>query len=183
MHRQWLQQKLAEYQPIDEQDQATLKLFQDFVAQHPQCFDRDFCHIGHITGSAWIISTNRQKAVLLNHRKLQKWLQPGGHSDSQPNTLEVALREAQEETGLKSLTPLSENIFDLALFTNKLLSTDRPNHTHYDVRFIFQANQQETLKNDKDSEDIRWIHLNEIPNYNNQEDILRLIRKTKTILF
>jgi 8-oxo-dGTP pyrophosphatase MutT (NUDIX family) len=57
--------------------------------------------IGHVTGSAWIVSPDRQKVVLLHHFKLDRWLQPGGHADGDPDILGVALREAEEETGLR----------------------------------------------------------------------------------
>lgn len=176
MHRQWLQQKLAEYQPIDAADQAVLKLFQNFLDKNPNCFDREFCQDGNITGSAWIVSPDLKKAVLMHHPKLKKWIQAGGHSDHHPVTLEVALREAQEEIGLSSLKPLSKKIFDLAFFP------PLPNfpHTHYDVRFIFQADDQEKFQS-QENHQIRWFNLEEIPQFNNDHDLLQLINKTKNL--
>src|SRR5882672_1965365 len=67
---------------------------------------------GHITGSAWVVNPEKTKTLLVHHAKLNKWVQPGGHADGDENILNVALREAEEETGLKDMKP-AEGIFDL----------------------------------------------------------------------
>ncbi len=82
-----------------------------FIDSHPDCFERS-CQVGHITGSAWIVNRAGDRVLLTHHRKLGRWLQPGGHSDGDPDTLEVALREAREESGL-DVRALDEAIFDL----------------------------------------------------------------------
>ena len=69
------------------------------VESHADCFDRT-CRPGHITGAAWILSVDRRRALLTHHRKLDRWLQLGGHADGQWHIEEVALREAREESGL-----------------------------------------------------------------------------------
>src|SRR5690349_20810755 len=82
------------------------------LLEHPRSFFRD--HLpGHITGSAWIVDEQKQQTFLTHHRKLNRWLQPGGHADGQENVFEVALREAIEETGLQSLKAFSTDIFDI----------------------------------------------------------------------
>ena len=63
------------------------------------CFDRT-CRPGHITAAAWILSADRRRSLLTHHRKLDRWLQLGGHADGQWHVEEVALREAREESGL-----------------------------------------------------------------------------------
>jgi 8-oxo-dGTP pyrophosphatase MutT (NUDIX family) len=179
MHRQWLTQKLAEYQPFNQEERNDYDSLKEFVSATPNCFDRYFYTPGHITGSAWIVSPDLQKVVLHHHRKLKKWIQPGGHSDNHPITLEVALQEAQEETGLKSLHPLSENIFDLSI-RNFPERSDQPAHLHYDLRFLFQADPTEPFQPAaEESQILLWIPLNKIPNYNNQSNILRMVEKTK----
>src|SRR5215510_11521790 len=83
-----------------------------FVAANPNCFERSL-QIGHVTGSAWIVDLDRTHALLTHHRKLNKWLQLGGHADGDPDILRVALREAREESNLDAIRPVSENIFDV----------------------------------------------------------------------
>ncbi|MCC6643514.1 NUDIX domain-containing protein, partial [Candidatus Peregrinibacteria bacterium] len=103
MHRNWLKQKLENYQPTSPKEAESLVKILDLLEHHPQCFDRSYYTPGHITASAWIVNQDRTKVLLHKHRKFNKWLQLGGHSDSHPLTNEVALREAEEESGLQSV--------------------------------------------------------------------------------
>src|SRR5436305_5487357 len=82
-----------------------------FVETHPDCLLRS-CVPGHLTGSAWIVSADRQRTLLTHHHKLDKWLQLGGHADGDGDLLAVALREAQEESGLTRLRPVATAIYD-----------------------------------------------------------------------
>src|SRR5262245_31817196 len=83
-------------------ERDTLERTLAFVRAHPDCFERS-CAPGHITGSAWILSHDRAQFLLTHHRKLGRWLQLGGHADGEPDPLAVALREAQEESGMEGL--------------------------------------------------------------------------------
>jgi 8-oxo-dGTP pyrophosphatase MutT (NUDIX family) len=178
MHRQWLQQKLAFYLPENQSEAEDLKNFQNFLDHNPQAFDRNFYTPGHVTGSAWVINQDHTKALLHYHLKLQAWQQLGGHADGHPNILEVALREAQEESGLTSIKPLHSEIFDFitGYFPAR---NDQPEHTHYDLRFIFQADENEAFNPPaEESQQLAWIPLDEIIKYNPHEHVLRLVRKT-----
>ena len=99
MHRSKLIVDLEAYGArwCDELDIVTR--FMEFVRAEPRCFERD-CWVGHVTGSAWIVNPARTHVLLTHHKKLGRWLQPGGHSDGHNVTLEVALKEAAEESGL-----------------------------------------------------------------------------------
>ena len=55
---------------------------------------------GHFTASAWLVSADGRRALLTHHRKLDRWLQPGGHADGDRDLARAALREAEEEIGL-----------------------------------------------------------------------------------
>ena len=95
------------------------------------------CLKGHLTGSAVIIDPTRPATLLIHHKKLKMWLQPGGHADGQGDLAQVALREATEETGLTSLKVLSPAI-DLDIHTIPERG-DEPEHLHLDVRFLVIA--------------------------------------------
>jgi len=131
---------------------------------------------GHITGSSWIINSDKTKVLLVHHAKLNRWLQPGGHADGDENVLRVALREAEEETGVKNLSVLKQGIFDLDIH----IIPDRkdfPQHLHYDIRYLIQANDADELIVSEESHDVKWISLDELENYNNETSILRLKQK------
>ena len=114
MDRQQLLRQLTAHRPIDNHEAGFLKRTQQFVASTPHCFERSYLN-GHVTGSAWIVSPDRTHAILLHHQKLDRWFQPGGHADGEPDILKVAMTEAQEETGLSAnqLTIISHRIFDI----------------------------------------------------------------------
>src|SRR5687768_14738782 len=97
--RQSLIASLTDYQTLYSEESAFREQFLELL-QHPRCFHRD--HLpGHITGSAWIIDDTGKFVLLTHHAKLNRWLQPGGHADGDENVVRVALRETEEETGLK----------------------------------------------------------------------------------
>ena len=145
------------------------------LLQHDRAFHRD--HLpGHITGSAWIIDAARQSVLLTHHAKLDKWLQPGGHADGDENVLGVALREAEEETGLKKLKLLQPGIFDLDIHTIPARK-DFPEHLHYDIRVIFEADSNEELLISDESHDLKWVPLNQLHEYTSNLSIQRMLKK------
>jgi 8-oxo-dGTP pyrophosphatase MutT (NUDIX family) len=85
--------------------------FEAFLHTHADAFVRSNL-IGHFTGSAWLVSADGTKVLLMHHRKLGRWLQPGGHADGDTDLARVALREAEEETGLTDLR-IDDGIFDI----------------------------------------------------------------------
>ncbi|MCW3107393.1 MAG: family hydrolase [Segetibacter sp.] len=117
---------------------------------------------GHITASAFIIDEDAKALLLLKHKSLNRWLQPGGHVDSTDASLVVAaLREACEETGLaeEDLTLLSNNIFDVnSHHIPANMRKSEPGHVHHDIRFLFQCSNSQSLKISlEESTDSKWI--------------------------
>lgn len=175
MHRQLLLSLLENHQPFDKNEEAMLQQTIDFVRQNPQCFERSLA-IGHITGSAWIVDESRDYAILMHHKKLNRWFQPGGHADGETNVLNVAIKEAQEETGVVDLKILSHAIYDVDVH----LIPENPKelaHYHFDIRFLFEVKKDIPLKINAESKEIKWVKHVQIPNFNNSESILRMIRK------
>ncbi len=179
MHRNSLLTKLNNYHPADAHEQQMRRRIVEFVEAHPNCFDRSLL-IGHITASAFIVNHNRTHTLLTHHHKLEKWLQLGGHSDGNSDTLNVALREAREESGLKSVRTVSEEIFDMDVHEIPA-GKNEPAHFHYDIRFLFEADETEPLTVTNESKDLAWIALDNITDYTTEESLLRMVRKIKTV--
>ncbi|WP_026261885.1 NUDIX hydrolase [Spirosoma panaciterrae] len=175
MYRQPLLSLLSHHTPADATEKAMTEATVAFVRQHPDCFERSLL-IGHITGSAWIVSPDRKQTLLLHHRKLDRWLQPGGHADGDPDVAAVALKEAQEETGLQSVRLLSPAIFDVNIHTIPKRD-DVPEHLHYDIRFLFEADPKEPFGISDERTNIQWISLEKVDSLTESESILRLLRK------
>lgn len=176
MHRSDLLQKLRAYRAQDSRDEDCRKRFIEFVESHPECCERTLA-IGHVTGSAWITNRPRTRFLLTFHKKLGLWLQLGGHADSETDLLAVALREAREESGLSDITPVSDEIFDLDIH---LIPDNHgaPQHYHYDVRFLCEADDTAPLAISDESYDLRWLSREEVAARTQEESILRMLRKT-----
>lgn len=176
MHRHWLIEKLERYRIAEPHDQVHRDRILQFVKQHPDCFDRSL-GIGHITGSAWIVNRNRDRFLLTFHRKLNMWLQLGGHADGNGNVAEVALNEAREESGLDEVRLLSDEIFDVDVH---LIPEYKglAEHHHYDVRFLVEADDSQGLKISDESHDLRWLSEIELKTLTTEESILRMLRKS-----
>lgn len=151
------------------------------LLESEHCFHRD--HLpGHVTGSAWILNKKRTHVLLVHHAKLNKWLQPGGHADGDEHVRNVALREANEETGLIHFEELIPGIFDLDIHTIPA-RTNFPEHLHYDVRYALIATEDEyRIRVSEESHDVKWIALanvSELCRVN--ASILRMLEKTNAM--
>jgi 8-oxo-dGTP pyrophosphatase MutT (NUDIX family) len=148
-----------------------------FLLQHQNAYQRT--HLpGHITGSAWIVDHTREFVLLTHHAKLNKWLQTGGHADGDENVLNVALREAEEETGVQGFTLLHQNIFDLDIHPIPARK-DFGAHDHYDVRFLLEADMNKPLVITEESHDLAWVPLKKLSDYNDSPSLLRMAEKIK----
>jgi len=148
-----------------------LNNFEDFWAK-----DNEY---GHITASTWVLNQNRNKALLTHHKKLNKWIQLGGHIEKSDNTIfEAGKRELIEESGLKNIKLINESIFDIDI--HKIPSKgDIQEHFHFDIRMLFEADENEDINYDlNESNNINWISFDEIINHNKEESILRMINKS-----
>ena len=153
---------LNAYVTTFDEEKLYLKLALELVHQHPDdCWKRSRL-AGHFTGSAWVLSPDGAQALLIHHRNLDKWVQPGGHADDTDDSLvETAGREAQEECGLNGLTLLSEQIFDLDVHVIPA-KREVPEHLHYDVRFLFQSDSEVFTADFSEVKAVRWVPLSEI---------------------
>lgn len=169
-------QQLQSHIPHDPTEASHLERIIDFLQQTPCPFHRETLE-GHITGSAIVINPTAQRILLLHHRKLDRWLQPGGHCDGDPNPLAVAIREVEEETGLTSPIPISETIFDVDVHRIPTKG-NIPEHWHYDIRYLFTADDQKMLqKSEREAIDLRWFTLTELDQVKPDESLSRVREK------
>ena len=117
---------------------AAVDCFRRFLADAPTAFERSHPP-GHYTGSAWLVSADGERVLLTHHRKLGRWLQLGGHADGDSDLAAVALREAEEESGLVGLR-VEAVVFDLDRHAIPARGNE-PNHWHYDVRYVVRADE------------------------------------------
>ncbi len=176
MHRKPFLELLENYGKRHSEESGVVERFRIFVTENPDCFERTL-ETGHITGSAWIISESGQETLLTHHRKLDIWVQTGGHADGECDVLAVAMKEAEEEAGLNSIAPVSPEIFDLDVHSIPARKSD-PEHFHYDVRFAIRQTGSQEFVVSEESHDLAWVPLDDLEKYTSEESMLRMRQKS-----
>jgi 8-oxo-dGTP pyrophosphatase MutT (NUDIX family) len=147
----------------DEAEARDVARVLDFVARHPDPFDRRIGE-GHLTGSAFVLTADGARVLLLHHRKLDRWLQPGGHADPGETSGEaVALREVREETGLDDIhlhptapRPLDVDVHEIPARPGE------PAHAHLDLRYLVVAGAGALRPAQEEAADVRWFGWDEL---------------------
>lgn len=187
-----LKEDLANFSAFWEaENEPSFTRYHDFVMSTGDCCLRTHT-AGHCTGSALITDPKRERVLLLFHPFLQRWLQPGGHADGSQDLLDVARREAHEETGLAMdalhplplcpQQPLKRIPFDLDIH----LIPARPakseaEHYHYDLRYLFVTDPNLELRSESPEMLLEWLELDAVFERTDEESVLRMIRKLRSL--
>lgn len=118
---------------------------------------------GHFTGSAWLVSADGQRVLLTHHRKLDRWLQLGGHADGDRDLARVALKEAEEESGLSGLVLEDGELLDIDKHWIPARQ-DVPGHWHYDARYVVRAVGSEQFAISEESLALAWREITDVAN-------------------
>lgn len=131
---------------------------------------------GHFTGGAWLVDRAGARVLLTHHRKLGRWLQLGGHADGDRDMAAVALKEAEEESGLTGLSVETE-LFDVDRHWIPE-RRDVPGHWHYDLRYVVRAGADEDFVVSEESLDLAWREVSGLlDDASADESMRRLARK------
>lgn len=181
MHRQQLLELLANYHTPFLEEAGMVARTRRFIMQHENCFDRALLP-GHVSGSAWVLNPARTHALMMHHRKLGFWLQPGGHADNDPDMVRVVLNEVSEESGiaLEDIRLVSEDIFDVDVHTIYANAHD-VRHEHYDIRLLVEIDDRLPIPGNDESHQIGWIALEQVPQFNSARSFHRLVQKTRQL--
>ena len=169
-----LAQQLADYQQRWPAETETVRSFLALLEDPQDPFLRERL-AGHFTGAAWLVSADGARILMTHHRKLERWLQLGGHADGDRDMAQVALKEAQEESGLQGLSVEAGSIFDL----DRHWIPERkevPGHWHYDVRYVVRAGSNENYSVSDESHDLAWRQIVEVAQ-DPDESLSRMARK------
>jgi 8-oxo-dGTP pyrophosphatase MutT (NUDIX family) len=178
-----LEKTLREAVPADEKEAQDIATMLRLLAEHPNIMAQN-CEVGHFTASALVV--DKAGRVLLHyHKNLKRWLQFGGHADYETNFAIVALREAEEETGLPDLRFFSEQPLDFDVHPIPQ-SRERPPHLHLDIRYMVITEKPEALNVPPDeSEILQWASFDEWLSPDNPKELeyslKRLLGKGKAL--
>jgi len=196
MHRRPLLELLDRYGEHHPEEAGRVAAVRGLVESRPECFLRS-CLPGHVTGSAWILSPDHRRFLLTHHRKLDRWLQLGGHADGEPRVAAVALREAEEESGQGPFAilsarhpggvalPIDVDVHAIPARPGDAAGPGEPAHEHHDVRFALVASRDAVRLSDE-SHALRWFEMTELetvlPSLGADASLLRLGRKARALL-
>lgn len=174
MHRSNLLLLLEQYQPQSFEQEVVKQRVIHFVRTHSDCFERSL-QIGHITASAFLLNNGGTHVLLMHHAKLDKWMQLGGHCDGVSDVVAVAIKEAQEESGMADIVPVSQKIFDIDIHRIPARPGE-PEHDHYDIRFLLRVASNEAVRKNNESKELRWVarDLSNLPPI--EESVMRMVR-------
>jgi 8-oxo-dGTP pyrophosphatase MutT (NUDIX family) len=175
-----LNELLHKYEPGNDVEKRFKKRMVQFLDSTRNPFERSN-FVGHFTASCLLLNRNEDQALLMLHSKLNRWFQLGGHCDGNPNILNVAIKEAEEESGLLNVVPVISEIFDIDIHLIPG-SKDVPEHFHFDVRFLLKTTNDQSVKKNHEAKELRWVEKRidtDIPTEN--ESVCRLISKWKNL--
>ena len=173
--------RLVRHRPEGVDETAHLASIVAFVAAHQDPFDRTIPH-GHLTASAFVLSSDGSRVLLLHHRKLERWLQPGGHAEPGESDGEaIALREAEEETGIEELRlhPEAPRPLDVDVHAIPARGSEGA-HLHLDLRYVVMAPMTAALlRSAKETNALRWFGWDELDGLGLDEGLERGLTKAR----
>ena len=181
MHRLELLGLLKQYQTRFMDESGYVRRAIDYVENNEHCFQREL-YPAHVTGSAWVVSPDREKVLMLHHKKHDQWFQPGGHADGDADVVRVAIRETEEETGIdaSNIKLLHPEIFDVDIHAIPAVNNDPP-HEHIDVRFLLEVDDSLPVPGNDESHQVLWVNLYEVSRYNRNRSTYRMLEKTRQL--
>ena len=164
-------------------DRARLRVFLQQLEAHETLQGRTN-FTGHVTAGAIVLSPDLQKVLLIHHRFLDKWFQPGGHWDvGEVSPRAAARREAEEETAVRigRYVPLLVDAPDVPLHidTHHIPANPakkEPAHYHHDFRYVFVAADERLTADEREIKGVRWLPLGSVEIAGELDEVLRRAR-------
>ena len=180
-HEQLLDE-IRRYAPADALESLHREQMLNLLTLSHTPFSRDHFDPGHVTASCFIVDRDGDALLLHRHRRLGRWLQMGGHVEGEESPVAAALREGAEESGLRDLALVFEEIFDLDVHGIPAAKGE-PDHRHYAVRYVAVTATPGAIAIDvEESEELAWVPLDRAEELMNEEASSRVIRKIRSRL-
>lgn len=165
-------EQIKNYTPYNELEKKDKESILKCLETYPDLFYRTN-PIVHMTASAWVTNKNRDKILMAYHNIYDSFSWLGGHCDGDRNCLAVAIREVQEESGIKNVKPISEDLLSIECLTvngHYKKGEYVASHLHLNVTYLLEADDSEELivKEDENSA-VKWFEIDEAVNASNEK--------------
>lgn len=160
-----LRKEIEKYVPYDEVEAKDKEVILKYMNTFDNLLVRDN-EFAHFTASNWIVNKERTKVLMIYHNIYKTWAWTGGHSDGEEDLLKVALKEAEEETGIKNFKLLSDGIYSIEILgvsahekRGKRVAT----HLHLDCCFLLEADEKDAVRIKEDENSgIEWVNIEDV---------------------
>lgn len=175
-----LKEQIEGFEPYNEQERADKEIMLNLIDTYKDVLTREN-KVCHFTASNWIVNKERTKVLMAYHNIYQNWAWTGGHCDGDSDLLKVALKEAQEETGIENFKVLSNGIYSL-----QIVSVDShikrgkyvPTHLHLDACFLLEADENEEVRAKLDENSgVKWVDIGQSVEITNEKQMKPLYQK------
>ena len=167
-----LREKIEKYQPYNEQEANDKQIMLKYIDTFEDVLTRNN-EFGHFTASAWAVNREKTKVLMIYHNIYQSWAWTGGHADGEDNLLEVAIRELKEETGIKNVKVLNNNIFSLEIIcVNGHIKKEKyvSSHQHLNLTYLVEVDEKEILiVKEEENSGVKWMNLEDIAKNSNEK--------------
>lgn len=161
-----LRAQVEAFVPINEQEERDKNLLLRWIDSGADILTREN-EVAHLTASAWVMSPDRTKVLMAYHNLYDSWAWLGGHADGESDLLAVALREAEEESGVGAVRPVMEEILSietLCVEGHEKRGRYVPCHLHLNVTYLLEADPDQPLRIKPDENSaVAWIEVEDIP--------------------
>ena len=172
---------IRKYKPRIEQEESDKKVILNYIDKYKKNILFRENKIAHITSSGLILNKNLNKVLMIHHNIYKTWAWTGGHADGDSNLLDVAIKEAKEETGLKNVTSMSGDIASIDILPvyghikrNSYVSA----HLHLNISYILLADEKEELViNKEETSGVKWIDVSKILDYSDEPYLINIYNK------
>ena len=155
-----LRDDILAFRPYNEQEETEKRLMLQYMDTFPDLLTREN-EMAHFTASCWIVNPARTHALMAFHNLYQSWAWLGGHADGEEDLLRVALREANEESGIVGARPLRNDIFSLEILgvdghvkRGRYVAT----HLHLNCTYLLEADDRLPIRVKADENSaVLWI--------------------------
>ena len=139
-----LLRKIEQYCPWNRQEAQDREELLLRLRRGEELFTRENTQ-AHWTASAWVTDPKRERVLMAYHKLYDSWAWLGGHADGETDLLAVAIREAQEESGLEQVRPVTEEIYSLEILPvsgHEKKGVYVPPHLHLNLTFLLEEHEQ-----------------------------------------